>query len=838
MLNRPHDLLEAAIASQLGSAAVLRVEHRGQLCHLSAHGQTRHGAEGRPLDGDTPFDLASLTKPLCVGTLAACLLETGRLELEQPLAGLLSGWRGAEREPVTLGDLLQHRSGLPDWRPYFATVTPDDPKNSLIAAICREPLLHKAGERILYSDPGFILLGAALEALTGQSLDRLFADLVTKPLKIKDLYFRPFDPASPPGPDPAFVATEVCPRRGLLAGRVHDDNAYAVGGVCGHAGLFGSAGAGAAILNEWRAALAGKGRLFSRESAVRFAYPAPSPPRAEFALAWDRPTWKRSPAGRYISPDSLGHWGFTGTSAWLDHDRDLSIILLTNRVHPSREEARIRALRLALHEAVYEELGLTAPGPWRKPPEPEISQHIHLIGVAGTGMGSLAGLLKAAGWRVTGSDQAVYPPMSTLLAEQGIEVRQPFGDHNLHDNPDLVVVGNVCSRDHDELVCAKRRGLALDSMPGVLERYFLKDHKPLVVAGTHGKTTTSAMLAALLQSQGQDPGFMIGGLVREFGGNFRLGRGPYFVVEGDEYDSAYFDKYPKFMHYRPHAAIVTSIEYDHADIYDSLEEIVVQFERFVSLIPPDGLLVACWDYETVRRVAARATCRVLRYGDHEQADWQGRVSGVHEGTTEFELLHRGEALARVRLPMSGAHNVANATAALALLHGLGLPLDGLSVALAGFQGVARRQQVRGVAGGVTVLDDFAHHPTAILTTLEGLRRAYPTGKLWVAFDPRTNTSSRRVFQERFASCFDLADGVWIGSPSRMDRIPPEERLDPERLVRDLAERGVRAHFQPDTERMAADIAACARPGDRVAILSNGSFGGLHERVLEALGKRE
>jgi UDP-N-acetylmuramate: L-alanyl-gamma-D-glutamyl-meso-diaminopimelate ligase len=843
MLSRAEQILKDAIAANIGSAAALFVSHKGRIVHHAAYGQTQQGPKGRAIDTDAWFDLASLTKPLVVGTLCAIFLDRGLLDLDQPVCEFVPAFKGEGRETVTLRMLLQHRSGLPDWRPFYKRVADSEfPRDALLAAVCAEPLLHPVGEIIDYSDLGYILLGAALENIGGARLDTLFKQDVIDPLALKNIGFLPFETGAPgagASDAPAQrVATENCPRRGLLIGQVHDDNAWAVGGVCGHAGLFGTAQAVGTLLDEWFQCLHGEGWLFSHATAIQFAYPLPSPPRADFALAWDRPTWKRSPAGRFISPDALGHWGYTGTSAWLDHDRDLSIVLLTNRVHPSHDEARIRELRLSLHESIYEELGLTAPGPFRKRPKPEDGQHIHLIAVAGTGMGSLAGMLKAAGYRVTGSDQAVYPPMSDILAAQGIEVRQPFGDANLADSPDLVVVGNVCSRDHEEVVCAKRRGLALDSMPGVLERYFLMDKKPLVVAGTHGKTTTSSMLAWLLAADKQDPGFMIGGLVRNFGANFRLGDGPFFVVEGDEYDSAYFDKYPKFLHYRPHAAIITSIEYDHADIYDSLDEIVTQFERLAALIPPDGLLAACWDYETVRDVSRHARCRVLRYGEHPEAEWRARVVSEQNGASTFDILNHEKTLARVTLPMSGAHNIANALATAALLIELGHDPAALDPAFRTFAGIARRQQVRGVVDGVTVIDDFAHHPTAVLTTLDGLRRAYPSGRLWVAFDPRTNTSSRNVFQQRFAEVFDSADGVWIGSPSRMDRIAPEQRMDPQRLAADISSRGPKAVFEPDIERMTGALLAKAQPGDTIAVLSNGSFGGLHEKLLAGLRERE
>ena len=839
-LEHADDTIEEAISRGVFSGAQLLVAKDGRVLFERAFGRTRFGEAGRPVESDTLFDLASLTKPLAVGTAAAYLCRRGELDLDAPAGRYLAAWRGGDRRETAVRDLLLHASGLPAWRPYYKTIAwADDPGDALYRAVCEEALEHPPGGRAVYSDLDFIVLGRLIEALAAAGLDAFCEEEIYRRLGINDLFFLPVDH---PGNAAkiggrAVAATEDCPYRGLLVGAVHDDNAYAAGGVAGHAGLFGTARAVAGLLDLWRSALNGEGGLLDRQVAHRFVYPRRKPPRSSYVLAWDRPTWKVSQAGRHISPHAVGHLGFTGTSAWLDHDRDLIVVFLTNRVHPTRDENRIADVRRRLHNYIYETLGLTAPGPYRPPPPVESTRRIHLIAVAGTGMASLAGMLRETGCDVRGSDEAVYPPMSLMLERRSIPVKQPFSGDNLSPAPDLVVVGNVCTRDHVEVVELRRRGLAYDSFPGVLERFFLAGRKALVVAGTHGKTTTCSMLAWLLRQGGHDPGFMIGGLANNFDSSFRLGKGPYFVVEGDEYDSAYFDKYPKFMHYRPFGAIVTSLEYDHADIFDSVEKIEAHFVEFVKLIPESGRLVACFDYDAVRRVAAQARCPVISYATKAEAEWRLVQREDVDSGTRFVMAdaHGGEL--SLTLPMSGLHNVANAMGAVLLLMEIGCPAEIFNPALAGFKGVARRQQLRGVVAGVRVIDDFAHHPTAVRLTLEGLRRVYPEGRLLAAFDPRTNTTSRNVFQKALAASFSGADFVVIGKPSRLDRIAPGERLDVESLVEELECSGVSARHIGDIDRMAEVLVEAARAGDTIAVMSNGSFGGLHGKLLERLGRR-
>ncbi|HEY7723696.1 MAG TPA: UDP-N-acetylmuramate:L-alanyl-gamma-D-glutamyl-meso-diaminopimelate ligase [Anaeromyxobacteraceae bacterium] len=463
-------------------------------------------------------------------------------------------------------------------------------------------------------------------------------------------------------------------------------------------------------------------------------------------------------------------------------------------------------------------------------------RRIHLIGVAGTGMGSFAGMLKARGHRVTGSDENVYPPMSEQLARWGIEVMTPYGAANLdRARPDLVVVGNVVRAANPEAVAMRERGLRHVSFPQALGELFIAGRHGVVVAGTHGKTTTTAMLAFLLFHAGRDPSFLAGGVTRDFDSNFRLGRGPHFVVEGDEYDTAYFDKGPKFLHYRPRTAVFTSCELDHADIYRDDLHYQSAFERFVDLLPGDGFLAACAGWEPVERIARRARCPVETYSATRPAHWA--ASGLAEGPdgARFELVRRGQALAPVHLPVGGAHNVENALGAAAAAASLGLSAGEIAAGLAAFRGVRRRQEVRGVAGGVAVVDDFAHHPTATARTLEAVRGRFPGARLLACFEPRSNTSRRSLHQRAYASAFPGAGAVFVLRPAPTDRVPEGERLDVDRLAADLAAAGTPARALATVDEMVPAVVAEARPGDVVVAMSNGAFGGIWEKLLAALG---
>ena len=456
------------------------------------------------------------------------------------------------------------------------------------------------------------------------------------------------------------------------------------------------------------------------------------------------------------------------------------------------------------------------------------------MGVCGTGMGSLAGMLKASGYTVTGSDQHVYPPMSDFLAAQGIAVQTGYRPENLASRPDLVVVGNVITRKNPEAEALAALGLPYVSFPQALSHYFLAAKTSLVVAGTHGKTTTSSLLATMLDNAGLAPSFMIGGLVQAFNSNFHLAGGDHFVVEGDEYDTAFFDKGPKFLHYRPHVAIVTSIEFDHADIYADLEAVKRSFRRLVAIMPPDGCLVACVDDPVVREVVAEAPCRVLGYGEGENAFWRLDGLQVTPDGTDFTVWRDGQMFGSFHSRMPGRHNALNSLAVIAVLDRLGVDVAAIARGLGSFTGVRRRQEVRGTVGGVTVIDDFAHHPTAVRETLAALASAYAGRRLVAVFEPRTNSSRRRVFQDAYVTAFDHAREVLIKEQEPLANVSPDERFSCRQLAEDLERRGVAARYFADTDAVIAYLVAHARPGDVLAVLSNGGFDNIHARLLAAL----
>lgn len=471
--------------------------------------------------------------------------------------------------------------------------------------------------------------------------------------------------------------------------------------------------------------------------------------------------------------------------------------------------------------------------------------HVHLIGVAGTGMGAFAGLLKAAGHRVTGSDTAFYPPMGDALRSYGVETMEGWDPAHLDPRPDLVVVGNVCRRDNPEARAAIDGGMNHRSFPKALGELFLASRRSLVVAGTHGKTTTTALVAWLLEACGHDPSFLVGGLARNFDASYRLGRGAAFVVEGDEYDSAFFEKTPKFWAYRPWGAIVTSVEHDHVDIYPTADSYRGAFVGFASRIAPEGVLVAhARDPEAVA-VARRSSARAVLYalsGDELPAGvtptWTAAPIAPSGGVQPFELFIGGSFAGRFFSPLMGEHNLRNAVAAMALLaEGMAVPLPAMTRALREFKGVRRRQELVATAGGVRIYDDFAHHPTAVDQTLRAMRAHHPDGRLIAVFEPRSATACRRTHQGEYPAAFAAADLALIAPVGRAD-IPAEERLDIPGIVREIAARGGEAEtFAPgpgSVDAIVARVAAVARPGDTVAVLSNGAFGGIHARLASAL----
>lgn len=456
------------------------------------------------------------------------------------------------------------------------------------------------------------------------------------------------------------------------------------------------------------------------------------------------------------------------------------------------------------------------------------------MGICGTGMGALAGMLKDSGYDVTGSDTGVYPPMSDFLKEMGINVAEGYGPENLQPPPDLVVVGNVITRKNPEAIALAELNIPYVSFPQALGRYFIGDKASLVVTGTHGKTTTSSILATLLGHAGHDPGFMIGGIVQAFGRNYNLGKGRYFVAEGDEYDTAFFDKGPKFLHYKPQIAILTSIEFDHADIYADLDAIKKSFRKLVGIMPKDGCLVACYDDPVVREVVSEAKCKVLGYGTQNDFVWSLADIVVSPDGTKFAVLKNGEEYGVFTGKMPGRHNALNSLAVIAVLDQLGVDLKTIQEGLQQFQGVRRRQEVRGVEGGITVIDDFAHHPTAVAETLSALRQAYKGRRLIAVFDPRTNTSRRKVFQERYVHSFADVDQVVVKEPEPLANIPEEELFSSKKLVADLRSNNIDAHYFSSSDEILAHLGANSVAGDVVAFLSNGGFDNIHARFLEQL----
>lgn len=454
-------------------------------------------------------------------------------------------------------------------------------------------------------------------------------------------------------------------------------------------------------------------------------------------------------------------------------------------------------------------------------------------------MASLAGMLKQQGHEVTGSDAAAYPPMSELLREIGITVHEPYAEKNLDRRPDLVVVGNAISRGNAELERVLDERIPFCSMAHILHEEFLTGREPLVVAGTHGKTTTTSMLAWIYEiasecEAGLAPSFLIGGVAENFGTSFMVRPTYSFILEGDEYDTAFFDKGPKFLHYFPVAAILTHVEFDHADIYSDLTAVKTAFKRFVNLIPRRGRLVAFDGTENVTECVAKAFCPVERYGFKDGSYW--RISNLrHEGPVTRWTLWRGtEIFAELSLPMAGEHNALNATAAAALAAGQGIPSEAIVQALKTFRSVKRRLEVKAVAEGVTIIDDFAHHPTAIRETLRALRESHPGQRLLAVLEPRSNTLRRNVFEGSLVDSLALADQVVLASVFKSESIPVAERLVPERVVDALRARGIPAAVCQDADAIVAALAPEVRSGDIVAILSNGGFGGIYQKLPRAI----
>jgi UDP-N-acetylmuramate: L-alanyl-gamma-D-glutamyl-meso-diaminopimelate ligase len=472
--------------------------------------------------------------------------------------------------------------------------------------------------------------------------------------------------------------------------------------------------------------------------------------------------------------------------------------------------------------------------PSPRPELPARPRRVHLIAIAGVGMASLAGMLREADYHVTGSDQAVYPPMSTMLAALGVPVMEGFRAENLEPRPDLVVVGNAMSRGNPEIEAMLAARIPYCSMPEALMRFFMGTRRRAVVTGTHGKTTSSALLAWVLHETGGDPSFMIGGACTNFDRGFRLGSGPWFVAEGDEYDTAFFDKGPKFLHYDPDALLLTAVEFDHADIYRDLEHVKSAFTELLRRTRRGVPIVVSADFPEARAVVRASGRHAILFGAAPDAVWHAENVVDTGSLTRFTIVTPDGRSVIAATPGPGAMNVANALGVVALATAMGAPEEGVVEALASFRGVRRRQEVIGTGRGLVLIDDFAHHPTAVAATLGALRARYPGRHLWALFEPRSNTSRRRVFQSAFAEAFAAADRVTFGPVHRRDELPEPERLSTGELVTALARRGVAGESCSGPEEICGLVTREAVAGDVVVLMSNGGFGGLAQQLLAAL----
>ena len=457
---------------------------------------------------------------------------------------------------------------------------------------------------------------------------------------------------------------------------------------------------------------------------------------------------------------------------------------------------------------------------------------IYLIAICGTGMAALAGLLKKAGHNVTGSDANIYPPMSTLLSNAGIKIFPGYKKENISKDIDLVIVGNAVSKKNEEVQAVLDAGISYTSFPAALSQFFLEGRKSLVVTGTHGKTTTTSLLSWVLESAQRKPGFMVGGWLKNFDTNHQVPVGDYFVTEGDEYDSAFFDKGPKFLHYRPDASILTGIEFDHADIFSDLDQIKQVFRDYVKLIK--GIILVKSDDENIRNVLPSASCKVETYGFDEKADWRIEDYRFEKSCGHFSLSFKKKKQADFQLAMIGRHNVENAAAVAALCLNLGLTADEINVGFQTFKGIKRRQEIVGKKSGVTVIDDFAHHPTAIDLTINAVKEAYLGQRVWAVFEPRSATSRRKVFEDSFPKSFLKADRVIFAGLFAPEKIKNEERLDVQAVIASINNMGGVAEYIPQVDDIVEFITKNAKSEDVILVMSSGGFDGIHRKILERL----
>lgn len=458
----------------------------------------------------------------------------------------------------------------------------------------------------------------------------------------------------------------------------------------------------------------------------------------------------------------------------------------------------------------------------------------YLIGICGTAMASLAGMLREKGYNVSGSDSDVYPPMSDFLDRLGIPVFNGYNAENLkNSNPDLVVIGNALSRGNAEVEYVLDSGLRYASMAETVKELFIRGKNAIVVAGTHGKTTTTAMLAWMLEVAGRKPSFLVGGIAENFGRSFQLGKGPDFVIEGDEYDTAFFDKGPKFLHYLPRIVLLKNIEFDHADIYSDLEAIKTAFRRLINIVPKSGLIVAGVDSPVVNELILAAFSRVAKAGIGV-GDWQAaNVAGSGDGMA-FDVIQGSETIGRFSIPMLGTFNVQNALGAIIVAKELGVDNDTIQRGLSSFKSVKRRLELRGEVDGICVYDDFAHHPTAVLETLRAVRERYGNQRIWAIFEPRSQTCRRRIFEQAFIESFDPADAIVIARVYGSAKLDPEQTLSPDRVVEGIRERGKKAHTFNTADEIVDFLKSEVRSGDHVVIMSNGGFDNIHNKLLARL----
>ena len=466
---------------------------------------------------------------------------------------------------------------------------------------------------------------------------------------------------------------------------------------------------------------------------------------------------------------------------------------------------------------------------------PDRIQNVHLIAVCGTGMGALACMLKDLGLNITGSDQNVYPPMSTFLSEKGISILKGYSKKNLSHKPDIVIVGNTVSRENPEVKEMLNQGFPCCSMPQAIQHFF-GNRKLLLISGTHGKTTTSSLLAWLLKHADQDPSFFIGGIVENFSSNYRIGQGPYMVIEGDEYDTAFFDKGPKFLHYNPSHAILTSVEFDHADIYKDLNHVKSSFAKLINSLSEESLLIAYEPNENVRELIEKTPCKCETYGS-ERSHWKIKNIQIEPPWTIFDVFYKQQLYQNFRTLLMGEHNLANILSTIAITHDLGLNSNDIAKGLESFKGVKRRQEIRGIEKGITVMDDFAHHPTAVYETLCAVNSFYKKGRIIAVFEPRTNSSRRKTFQEVYPDSFKPADIICVRQAPLLEKIPEKDRFSSRQLVEDLKIKGQEAHYFENTDKIIDFVSQVAKADDLVIIMSNGGFENIHERLLNRLNKK-